>query len=442
MTCSRISGYPGRPHRTSLEDVARNRIPGLALTAVAVAVSWCVNRMWPAVSPLTAAVVLGVLAANLLPGRTMTAARPGLQVAAKRLMRLGIVLLGLQLALGDVLKLGWQSLALVVAVVFATFFGTQWLGHRMGLPGRQPLLIATGFAICGASAVAAMEGVTRRPGESEDDPDPVIAVALVTLCGSLAIFVLPLLRGPLGLHDPAVFGHWVGASVHDVGQVVAASSSGGTAAVNGAVVVKLMRVAMLAPMVAGMAVAWRRRMAGEAAGGGSVSSTATTTAWAVTANEGRNAKPDSEVAVLSGARTMALAGVSAAGGASGVALAHQAPAAATLDRGSASVQPELQPEPEPSADTPPAPENPPIIPLFVAGFLAMIALRTAGVLPATALSSAKQLQDLLLAAGMFGLGTGVRVPELVRTGAKPLLLGLASWALIASAAYIGVQLTS
>jgi hypothetical protein len=128
--------------------------------------------------------------------------------------------------------------------------------------------------------------------------------------------------------------------------------------------------------------------------------------------------------VLSGARTMALAGVSAAGGASGVALAHQAPAAATLDRGSASVQP----EPEPSADTPPAPKNPPIIPLFVAGFLAMIALRTAGVLPATALSSAKQLQDLLLAAGMFGLGTGVRVPELVRTGAKPLLLGLASWA--------------
>jgi uncharacterized membrane protein YadS len=89
-----------------------------------------------------------------------------------------------------------------------------------------------------------------------------------------------------------------------------------------------------------------------------------------------------------------------------------------------------------------AAKHPPIVPLFVAGFLAMIALRTAGVLPATALSSAKQLQDLLLAAGMFGLGTGVRVPELVRTGAKPLLLGLASWALIASAAYIGVQLTS
>jgi uncharacterized membrane protein YadS len=86
--------------------------------------------------------------------------------------------------------------------------------------------------------------------------------------------------------------------------------------------------------------------------------------------------------------------------------------------------------------------RPPIVPLFVAGFLAMIAVRTAGVLPAATLDTAKQLQDILLAGGMFGLGTGVRVRELARTGAKPLALGLASWALIASAAYIGVRLTS
>jgi uncharacterized membrane protein YadS len=90
----------------------------------------------------------------------------------------------------------------------------------------------------------------------------------------------------------------------------------------------------------------------------------------------------------------------------------------------------------------PSAEHPPIVPLFVAGFLAMIAIRTAGVLPASALGTAKQLQDLLLAGGMFGLGTGVRLRELARTGAKPLILGLASWAIIASAAYIGVQLTS
>jgi uncharacterized integral membrane protein (TIGR00698 family) len=387
-----------------LPDVGKSGSAGLALTAGAVAVAWFASRMWPTLSPLTAAVLLGVLAANLLPAATMSAARPGLQVAAKPVMRLGIVLLGLQLALADVLKLGWQTLALVVAVVFATFFGTQWLGRRMGLPGRQPLLIATGFAICGASAVAAMEGVTRRPGESEDDPDPVVAIALVTLCGSLAILVLPLLRGPLGLHDPAAFGHWVGASVHDVGQVVATSSSGGAVAVNGAVVVKLMRVAMLAPMVAGTAVAWRRRAAEAAA----------------------------VKTVAAPVRVPVGVGV-------GVGVGAYTEGEITAEIGTA--EPGTV-EPEPSTSAAPTAKHPPIVPLFVAGFLAMIAVRTAGVLPASALGAAKQLQDLLLAGGMFGLGTGVRLRELARTGVKPLALGLASWALIASAAYIGVRLTS
>jgi uncharacterized integral membrane protein (TIGR00698 family) len=328
------------------------------LTAGAVVIAWAVSQVWPTVSPLTGAVVLGVVVANLLPDQVLEAARPGFQVAAKRVMRLGIALLGLQLALGDVLHLGWQTLAFVVAAVFATFFGTQWLGRRLGLPGRQPLLIATGFAICGASAVAAMEGVTRRSAsddddpDSVDDPDPIVAVALVTLCGSLAILVLPLLRTPLGLADPTTFGHWVGASVHDVGQVVATAGSGGTAAVNGAVVVKLMRVALLAPMVAGTAMARRRPDEGDI-----------------------------------------------------------------------------------------SPSRPPILPLFVAAFLAMIALRTAGVVPTSLLSAAKQLQDLLLAAGMFGLGSGVRLRELARTGPRPLILGLASWGLIAGAAYIGVRLS-
>lgn len=388
MRSSAISGYPACRLPIRLADMGRSRIPGLALTAGAVAVAWSANRMWPTLSPLTAAVVLGILATNVLPSATMAAARPGLQVAAKPVMRLGIVLLGLQLALGDVLKLGWQTLAVVVAVVFATFFGTQWLGRRMGLPGRQPLLIATGFAICGASAVAAMEGVTRRHGESEDDPDPVVAVALVTLCGSLAILVLPLLRGPLGLHDPTLFGHWVGASVHDVGQVVATAGSGGTVAVDGAVVVKLMRVAMLAPMVAGTAVAWRRRVANVA-----LERVAAPVRVPVGVGVGTYPWPDDGIE---------------------------------------------QREPDPTR----AAKHPPIVPLFVAAFLAMIVIRTTGVLPTPALTTAKQVQDLLLAAGMFGLGTGVRLRELARTGARPLALGLASWALIASAAYIGVRLSS
>jgi uncharacterized integral membrane protein (TIGR00698 family) len=365
-----------------------------------VALAWGVNRVWPTVSPLTVAVVLGVLAANLLPDRALGATRPGMQIAAKRVMRLGIVLLGLQLALADVLHLGWRTLVFVVAAVFATFFGTQWLGRRLGLPGRQPLLIATGFAICGASAVAAMEGVTRRPDADQENPDsdPVVAVALVTLCGSLAILVLPLLRGPLGLADPTAFGHWVGASVHDVGQVVAAADSGGPAAVHGAVVVKLMRVAMLAPMVAGTALAWRRRVP-------------------AVHRQQQHRQHQQRQRV----EAPVLVGVTASRSGSG-ATALMAP---------------RTPMPPSAA----APTPPPILPLFVAAFLAMIVLRTTGVLPTAVLAAAKQLQDLLLAVGMFGLGAGVHLRDLVRTGARPLALGLASWALIGGTAYIGVRLS-
>ena len=91
-----------------------------------------------------------------------------------------------------------------------------------------------------------------------DERDVATSVALVTLCGTLAIAVLPLLQQPLGLGD-AQFGRWVGASVHDVGQVVAAAQTAGPAALKEAVLVKLMRVALLAPLVAALAVSVRAR---------------------------------------------------------------------------------------------------------------------------------------------------------------------------------------
>ena len=114
----------------------------------------------------------------------------------------------------------------------------------MGLPGDQPLLIATGYSICGASAIGAVSEAT-----DSDERDAATSVALVTLCGTLAIAVLPLLQQPLGLSD-AEFGRWVGASVHDVGQVVATAQTAGSDALGEAVLVKLMRVALLAPLVA------------------------------------------------------------------------------------------------------------------------------------------------------------------------------------------------
>ncbi|WP_405774268.1 YeiH family protein [Streptomyces sp. NBC_00859] len=247
----------------------RRNAPGLALAGAGLGLAEGVHALLPAVPMLTAAVVLGVVAAHV-PGVhpfVRGRGRAGLTTAGKRLMRAGIVLLGLKLSIGDVLGLGWATVVMVLGVVLATFFGTWWLGRKLGLPGDQPLLIATGYSICGASAIGAVSGAL---GKHEDDEqlaaDVAISVALVTLCGTLAIAVLPLLHHPLGL-DTVQFGRWVGAGVHDVGQVVATAQTAGPTALGEAVMVKLIRVAMLAPLVAGVAVAQRRRRAHDASGG-------------------------------------------------------------------------------------------------------------------------------------------------------------------------------
>ncbi|KJK54644.1 YeiH family protein [Streptomyces sp. NRRL F-4428] len=250
-----------RPQGTAVGHVSRETCtpwPGLALAAGGALTAWCIHRLVPAVPMLTASVVLGIAAAHVPGPRTFVrgAARAGLSLAGRRLMRIGIVLLGLGLGLDQVLRLGWATVAMVVGVVAATFFGTLWLGRRLGLPGDQPLLIATGYSICGASAIGAVSEVS-----GSDEEDVAASVALVTLCGTLAIAVLPLLQAPLALSDPA-FGRWVGAGVHDVGQVVATAQTAGQDALGEAVLVKLMRVALLAPLVAAVAFSVRARRRG------------------------------------------------------------------------------------------------------------------------------------------------------------------------------------
>ena len=228
--------------------------PGVAACAVAAVLAWAVHEAVPAVPMLTAAVALGIVVAQLPAARPALGGplAPGLKFSSRTLMRTGIVLLGLKLSLIDIAALGWAAILVVVAIVLATFGLTWALGRALRLPGREPLLLAAGFSICGASAVGAMAGAIRAKESEQATP-----VALVTLCGTLAIAVLPALQHPLGLSDVA-YGHWVGASVHDVGQVVATAQVAGASALAIAVVVKLTRVVMLAPMVAVAAAVTRR----------------------------------------------------------------------------------------------------------------------------------------------------------------------------------------
>jgi uncharacterized integral membrane protein (TIGR00698 family) len=260
ISTTRSPALPDRRERRSRPEGAGDRLrelaPGLLVCAVGVLASWGVHRLAGAVPALTAALLLGVVAVNA--GALPPATHAGTRFAASALMRAGVVLLGLRVALSDILGLGPQTIVMTVVVLLATLLGTRWLGRRMGLSDRMSLLVAAGFAICGASAVAAVAGALgTRPGDREAARDTATAVALVTLCGTLAIAVLPAAGRLLGL-SPYDLGRWAGASVHDVGQVIATATVAGPAALVPAVAVKLVRVAMLAPVTAAVALGGRR----------------------------------------------------------------------------------------------------------------------------------------------------------------------------------------
>jgi uncharacterized integral membrane protein (TIGR00698 family) len=242
-----IVQVPSAPLRPSGRVAASLRLvaPGLALALAGAGVGFLVHALIPGVPVVLVAIALGLLVANVWA--VPVAARPGLALASGALLRVGIVLLGFELVLQDMLTLGARGLLVVVVVVVATFFGTRWAGRRLGVSEGLSLLVATGFSICGVSAIAAARGVSEA-----DEEEVTYAIALVTLCGSLAIVLLPAMRGILGL-DEHDFGVWVGASVHDVAQVVATSSAVGGVAVATAIVVKLTRVLLLGPLVAWIA---------------------------------------------------------------------------------------------------------------------------------------------------------------------------------------------
>lgn len=322
-------------------------LPGLAISAVAVGAALAINNAMPTVSPLLIAIVLGVVLRNTV--RMPQAVEPGLAFAAKKLLRAGIVLLGLDLVLGDILSLGPTLIVVVIAIVTIGILTTLLVGKWLGISATQRLLIACGFSICGAAAVAAVDGVI----ETEDEQEVVTAVALVVIFGTLMIPLIPLASEFLGL-TAEQSGLWAGGSIHEVAQVVAVGGTLGGAALGVAVVVKLARVLMLAPVMAVISLQRRRAL-----------------------------KSRSDTGKL-----------------------------------------------------------PPIIPLFVVGFMLMVLLRSSGILPDQVIAGAKMVQTALLTAAMFALGTGVRFATFSKVGPKPFVLAAVSTLVVAAVALGGTLLVS
>ena len=217
--------------------------PGLLLASMVAVAAYAIRPLpgMATFSPMILAIVIGIAFHNLVG--TPAWAKQGVTFSMRRLLRIAIILLGLQLTIAQVIEVGGRGIGIIAATLVTTFAFTVWMGRWLGVDRKLAQLIAAGTSICGASAVIATNTVTNA-----HDEDVAYAVACVTVFGSVAMFAYPLLPGLLHL-DPHAFGLWSGASIHEIAQVVAAAFQDGQKAGEFGTIAKLSRVMLLAPMV-------------------------------------------------------------------------------------------------------------------------------------------------------------------------------------------------
>lgn len=211
------------------------------------------------VSAVAIAIVIGVLLRNLvgLP----EACKPGVSLAVKRLLRIGIALLGAQLSLGQVLRTGGKAVVVVAACILLAILAVRFVSMRMGLSDRLGTLLGVGTSICGVSAI-----VATAPAIEAKQEETSLAVATITVFGLLAVVIYPLLGRALGLTD-VFFGTWAGTAVNDTSQVVATGLIYSQRAGEVATVVKLTRNLFMAPVIVVLSSIYlaRARCAGDGA---------------------------------------------------------------------------------------------------------------------------------------------------------------------------------
>jgi uncharacterized integral membrane protein (TIGR00698 family) len=240
--------------------------PGIALSAALAALAMDLGRIgWlqsHGMSALTVAILLGIVVANTIYMRIAGTCGTGVNFSKQTLLRAGVILYGLRLTLQDIGHVGISGVLIDAVVLTSTFALAYVLGTRLfGLDRTTALLIGAGSAVCGAAAVVATEPIVRAKAEQV-----TVAVSCVVVFGTLAIFLYPMLYS-LNTHwqlipaGPQAFGVYAGSTIHEVAQVFAAGRSVSVETADTAVVTKMVRVMMLAPLLIALS-AWSTRGAG------------------------------------------------------------------------------------------------------------------------------------------------------------------------------------
>jgi len=205
-------------------------------------------------SPLVIGIVIGIFYANTLHNQLPSAWETGITFSGKKILRFAIVFYGFRITFQQIAEVGMDGFLVSLIMLSSTFIFGTWLGRKFGMDRDTSMLTASGASVCGAAAVLATEPVLKA-----EEHKAAIAVSMVVLFGTISMFLYPVLYTTLFenatgfLHMSArEFGIYVGGTIHEVAQVVAVPFSVPGAPeemANSAVIVKMTRVIMIAPML-------------------------------------------------------------------------------------------------------------------------------------------------------------------------------------------------
>ena len=210
------------------------------------------------ISPVLVAIILGLALATAIPlPKSVT---PGLQFSIKKILRLGIILLGIRLTIFDVFKLGAFGIPIVALCIIGGLAITTWINNRLRLPERLGTLIAVGTSICGVTAI-----VAASPAIDAEEEESAYAVTVITIFGLFATLFYPYLAHMLFAGDAVKVGLFLGTSVHETAQVIGAAKIyadmfSQNLALDVATITKLVRNVFMAAVIPFMAYRYAKKM--------------------------------------------------------------------------------------------------------------------------------------------------------------------------------------
>ncbi|PZE85310.1 putative sulfate exporter family transporter [Curtobacterium sp. MCBD17_032] len=372
-------------------DRAGRLLPGLALATGIAVVATVVGRFLPVVGAPVSGVLIGTVIGSIRrPGAVF---RPGIATASKTVLQSAVVLLGAQLSLAQVARVGAASLPVMLGTLAVCLLAAWGIGRALGVVGNLRTLIGVGTGICGASAIAAVSPVIGAVSI-----EVAYAVSTIFLFNVAAVVVFPVVGHALGMSQHA-FGLFAGTAVNDTSSVVAAATTYGAGAAESAVVVKLVRTLMIIPVV--LALAWLV---------GRRSSTGTAPADGVALDGGalpERALPESALPES--------------------ALAESAQVESAQARPTTRTSPRWSPR-----------RVLRLVPWFLIGFVLAAAVNSTGLVPGPAHPAIAAVAAFLITVALSAIGLSTDLAGFRRAGVRPLLLGGALW-IVVSVSSLGLQ---